>query len=57
MLTAQVGSRTGISEPFRLAMAPADFGKFSGDLLVGNFGDGRMHALAETSTATGRRRM
>jgi uncharacterized protein (TIGR03118 family) len=26
-------------------MAPANFGKFSGDLLVGNLGDGRIHAF------------
>jgi len=26
-----------------LARAPANFGRFSGDLLVGNFGDGRIH--------------
>jgi uncharacterized protein (TIGR03118 family) len=25
-------------------MAPADFGKFSGDLLVGDFGDGTINA-------------
>jgi uncharacterized protein (TIGR03118 family) len=27
-----------------LALAPAGFGIFSGDLLVGNFGDGRINA-------------
>jgi len=31
--------------PWGLAMAPADFGPFGGDLLVGNFGDGRIHAF------------
>jgi uncharacterized protein (TIGR03118 family) len=25
-------------------LAPTDFGRFSGDLLVGNFGDGQIHA-------------
>jgi uncharacterized protein (TIGR03118 family) len=30
-----------------LAMAPADFGSFAGDLLVGNFGDGRISAYAK----------
>ena len=29
---------------------PADFGKFSGDLLVGNFGDGRIHAFRPTAS-------
>jgi uncharacterized protein (TIGR03118 family) len=27
-----------------MTLAPAGFGKFSGRLLVGNFGDGKMHA-------------
>lgn len=30
--------------PWGLAIAPDDFGPFSGDLLVGNFGDGRLYA-------------
>ena len=33
--------------------APDDFGKFSGDLLVGNFGNGRIHAFDPTMV-TGR---
>jgi len=28
-----------LNAPWRLAMAPSDWGKFSNDLLVGNFGD------------------
>jgi uncharacterized protein (TIGR03118 family) len=31
--------------PWGVAMAPEDFGSLSGDLLVGNFGDGRILAL------------
>ena len=34
-----------LNAPWGLAKAPANFGKFSGDLLVGNFGDGRIHAF------------
>ncbi|MEA2607225.1 MAG: hypothetical protein QOI00_1982 [Chloroflexota bacterium] len=34
-----------LNSPWGLAMAPSNFGKFSGDLLVGNFGDGRIHAF------------
>jgi uncharacterized protein (TIGR03118 family) len=34
-----------LNSPWGLAKAPDDFGKFSGDLLVGNFGDGRIHAF------------
>jgi uncharacterized protein (TIGR03118 family) len=30
-------------------MAPASFGRFGGDLLVGNFGDGQINAYEEMS--------
>src|SRR5947208_8116725 len=40
----RVASKGLLNSPWGLALAPADFGKFSGDLLVGNFGDGRIHA-------------
>ena len=35
-----------LNAPWGLAVAPADFGSFAGDLLVGNFGDGRISAYA-----------
>jgi uncharacterized protein (TIGR03118 family) len=35
-----------LNAPWGLAMAPASFGSFSGDLLVGNFGNGRISAYA-----------
>jgi uncharacterized protein (TIGR03118 family) len=42
----RVASRHDLNAPWGLAMAPASgFGRFSGDLLVGNFGDGRIHAF------------
>jgi uncharacterized protein (TIGR03118 family) len=41
----RVASRGQLNSPWGLAMAPLNFGKFSGDLLVGNFGDGRIHAF------------
>jgi uncharacterized protein (TIGR03118 family) len=34
-----------LNSPWGMAMAPGNFGKFSGDLLVGNFGDGRINAF------------
>ncbi len=40
----RVASRGDLNAPWGLAWAPAGFGRFSGDLLVGNFGDGRIHA-------------
>jgi uncharacterized protein (TIGR03118 family) len=42
-------SRGQLDSPWGLAIAPASFGALAGDLLVGNFGDGRINAytLAE----------
>lgn len=41
----RVASRGVLNSPWGLAMSPGDFGKFSNALLVGNFGDGRIHAF------------
>jgi uncharacterized protein (TIGR03118 family) len=41
----RVATRGELNAPWGLAKAPSNFGKFSGDLLVGNFGDGRIHAF------------
>jgi uncharacterized protein (TIGR03118 family) len=38
-------SRGPLNSPWGLAMAPDGFGKFGGDILVGNFGDGRINAF------------
>jgi uncharacterized protein (TIGR03118 family) len=46
----RVASRGELNAPWGLAMAPSNFGKFSADLLVGNFGDGRIHAFHRTAT-------
>jgi uncharacterized protein (TIGR03118 family) len=45
---ARVATFGELNAPWGMAWAPADFGKFSGDLLVGNFGDGRIHAFRAT---------
>jgi uncharacterized protein (TIGR03118 family) len=37
-------SQGDLNAPWGLALAPKHFGLFSGDLLVGNFGDGAIHA-------------
>ena len=44
-LVARVAQRGQLNAPWGLALAPADFGRFSGDLLVGNFGDGEISAF------------
>ena len=40
----RVASHGLLNAPWGLAWAPGDFGRFSGDLLVGNFGDGKVIA-------------
>jgi uncharacterized protein (TIGR03118 family) len=41
----RVVSGRPLNSPWGLARAPANFGPFSGDLLVGNFGDGWINAF------------
>jgi uncharacterized protein (TIGR03118 family) len=36
---------THLNQPWAIAKAPANFGSFSNDLLVGNFGDGHINAF------------
>jgi uncharacterized protein (TIGR03118 family) len=45
-LVARVGSTRELDEPWGLALAPRGFGRFGGDLLVANFGSGRINAYA-----------
>ncbi len=40
-----------LDSPWGLAVAPSTFGDFAGGLLVGNFGDGKIHAYDRTSGA------
>jgi uncharacterized protein (TIGR03118 family) len=42
----RVGTRGLLNAPWGLALAPADFGRFSNDVIVGNFGDGKLLAFA-----------
>lgn len=42
----RVARGDGLNAPWGLAWAPDGFGRFSGDLIVGNFGDGELHAYA-----------
>jgi len=44
ILTGKVAIRGALDAPWGIAMAPAGFGDLGGDLLVGNFGDGHVHA-------------
>jgi uncharacterized protein (TIGR03118 family) len=42
-LVARVGSTRELDEPWGVALAPEGFGRFGGDLLVANFGSGRIN--------------
>jgi uncharacterized protein (TIGR03118 family) len=46
-LLARVGRMGPLNQPVDVALAPPTFGKFGGDLLVGNFGDGRIGVYHE----------
>jgi uncharacterized protein (TIGR03118 family) len=53
LLASLVRGGTGslLNSPWGLAIAPATFGKFANDLLVGNFGDGLINAYDPTTGA------
>ncbi len=48
-LIRRFASQGTLNSPWGLALAPANFGQFSNDVLVGNFGDGRINAFAPGS--------
>jgi uncharacterized protein (TIGR03118 family) len=50
-LIKRLVSRGQLNSPWGLALAPADFGAFSNDLLVGNFGNGHINAFDPNSGA------
>jgi uncharacterized protein (TIGR03118 family) len=50
-LVRRVISGGELNSPWGLALAPGNFGQFAGDLLVGNFGDGRVNAFDPTTGA------
>jgi uncharacterized protein (TIGR03118 family) len=49
-LVARVARRGVLNAPWGVARAPRSFGRFGGDLLVGNFGDGRINAFRHEGT-------
>jgi uncharacterized protein (TIGR03118 family) len=44
-LSERLASRGVLNSPWGLTIAPASFGRFAGQLLVGNFGNGRINAF------------
>ena len=51
LLTHLIPAGGALNAPWGIAMAPANFGKFSNMLLVGNFGDGKIDVYDPTTGA------
>jgi uncharacterized protein (TIGR03118 family) len=49
LLVARIATGGALNAPWGLAIAPPSFGSKAGDLLVGNFGDGRINAYRLTA--------
>jgi uncharacterized protein (TIGR03118 family) len=52
-LLGRVGTMGTLNSPWGLTIAPSSFGAFAGDLLVGNFGDGRINAFTTSGNFVG----
>jgi uncharacterized protein (TIGR03118 family) len=52
-LVTRFATGGALNSPWGLAAAPASFGNFHGDILVGNFGDGRISAFTPSGTFRG----
>jgi uncharacterized protein (TIGR03118 family) len=48
---SRFASAGALNAPWGMALAPAGFGSLAGDLLVGNFGDGKINVYAPNGTA------
>ena len=49
----RIASRGNLNAPWGMAIAPSSFGRFAGSLLVGNFGDGKIGAYADSGDFLG----
>ncbi|WP_263415963.1 TIGR03118 family protein [Terriglobus albidus] len=49
ILQSRFAADGALNSPWGLAVAPINFGAFSGSLLVGNFGDGRINAFSQST--------
>ena len=48
---SRFASAGSLNAPWGIALAPAAFGSFEGDLLIGNFGDGTINVFAANGTS------
>ena len=53
VLLRRFASNGALNSPWGLALAPSSFGNFHNDVLVGNFGDGRINAFAADGSFRG----
>jgi uncharacterized protein (TIGR03118 family) len=51
-LIARIATHGQLNAPWGVALAPSNFGAFSGDLLIGNFGDGEINAYAQQANGS-----
>ncbi|MBO0810740.1 MAG: TIGR03118 family protein [Microlunatus sp.] len=49
MFVRRLVTHSVLNSPWGITTAPSTFGRFGGDLLIGNFGDGRIHAFDPTT--------
>jgi uncharacterized protein (TIGR03118 family) len=54
VLLQRFASNGTLDAPWGLAVAPSNFGDFAGDILVGNFGNGRISAFSPSGTFEGK---
>lgn len=52
VLLHRLAGHAQLNAPWGLTIAPKGFGSHTGDLLVGNFGDGRIHAFSPRTLAS-----
>src|SRR5205085_8710822 len=52
-LVRRFASRGSLNSPWGLALAPSTFGNFHNDILVGNFGDGRINGFTTAAPFRG----
>jgi uncharacterized protein (TIGR03118 family) len=50
-LVSRFASAGALNAPWGIALAPAGFGSFEGDLLIGNFGDGKINIFAPNGSS------
>jgi uncharacterized protein (TIGR03118 family) len=55
-LMSRFATGGALNAPWGIVEAPASFGQFSGDILVGNFGDGHINAFTTGGTPVGQLR-